>query len=106
MRRGYARERLVDQFPVFGEDGFGKVGGLGPDAFRITAYRDAELAGAAVDTMEIAGSPGEYRLAFTPDAPGIWEVEIAYVAGRQIYTEQYEVVEPVVVGSSRPPGQG
>ncbi|MCA9608947.1 MAG: hypothetical protein KC619_25270 [Myxococcales bacterium] len=106
MRRCYARERLVDQFPVFGEDGFSKVGGLGPDAFRITLYRDAELASAAVDTTEIPGSPGEYRLGFTPDAAGIWEVEIAYVAGRQVYAEQYEVIEPVVVGSSRPPGQG
>lgn len=106
MRRAYARAELVDQFPVFGDDGFTKVGGLTADAFRITVYRDAELAPSVVDVVEIAGSSGEYRLAFRPDAPGIWEVEIAYLAGRQVYAEQYDVVEPVVVGSSRPPGQG
>lgn len=106
MRRAYARAELVDQFPVFGEDGFTKVGGLGPGAFRTTVYRDAALAAAWVSITEIAGSSGEYRLAFTPDAPGVWEVEIAYLAGRQVYAEQYDVVEPVVVGSSRPPGQG
>ena len=106
MRRAYARAALVDQFPVFGEDGFTKVGGLGPDSFRITVYRDAELAAAPLDVVEIDGSPGEYRLAFTPEAAGIWEVELAYLAGRQVYAEQYNVVEPVVVGSSRPPGQG
>jgi len=106
MRRAYARAELVDQFPVFGDDGFTKVGGLTAEAFRITVYRDAELAPSVVDVVEIAGSPGEYRLAFTPDFPGIWEVEIAYVARRQVYAEQYDVVEPVVVGSSRPPGQG
>ena len=106
MRRGHARLPLVDQFAVFGADGFGKVAGLTRDAFRVTTYRDAALAPVDVSIEEIAGSPGEYRLTFVPDAAGVWEAEIAYEAGRQVYAEQYEVTEPVIVGGSRPPGWG
>lgn len=106
MRRVYARMPLVDQFAVFGTDGFAKVPGLDRAAFRVTVFREAQVAWADVDIEEIEGSPGEYRLAFTPDAAGLWEVEIAYEPGRQVYSEQYEVKEPVVVGGSRPPGWG
>ncbi len=106
MRRAYARAELVDQLPIFGEDGFTKVAGLGRDALRVTVYRDAVVAPSRVEVAEIEGSPGEYRLAFTPDGPGVWEIEIAYAAGRQVYAARYEIVEPVVVGGSRPPGQG
>lgn len=106
MRRAYARMPLVDQLPVFGPDGFEKVAGLDRSAFTVTTYRDAELALVDVSIEEIAGSPGEYRLSFVPDAPGLWEVEVAYEAGRQVYSEQYQVTEPVVVGGSRPPGWG
>lgn len=106
MRRAYARMPLVDQMPVFGPDGFSKVGGLGRGAFTVTTYRDAELVPTEVSVEEIDGSPGEYRLSLVPDAAGIWEVEVTYEAGRQVYAEQYQVTEPVVVGGSRPPGWG
>ncbi len=106
MRRSYARAELVDQFPVFDADGFEKVSGLGAGAFRATVYRDTEVVDAEVEITEIDDSPGEYRFALSPHAPGVWEIEIAYEAGRQVYSGQYQIVEPMVVGSSRPPGWG
>lgn len=106
MRRVYARAPLVDQFAVFGPGGFDKVAGLQRSAFAVTTYRDARLDDAEVGVEEIAGSPGEYRLTFVPHTPGVWEVEIAYAPGRQVYSEHYDVTEPVVIGGSRPPGWG
>ena len=103
MRRVSARTEVVDHFPVYGPDGFAKVPGLGTGDLAITVYRDGEVVEALVEIAEIAGCPGEYRLAFTPDRAGLWEVEIAYEPGKQVYAEQYEVTEAVVVGSSRPP---
>lgn len=95
---------VIDQFSVFAADGFEKVGGLGPASFAVVVYRDGVLAPRAVAVAEIPGSPGEYRLEFTPDAEGLWQVDVAYPAGRQIYSEQYEARAPLVVGGSRPPG--
>lgn len=97
---------VVDQFSVFADDGFSKVPGLGAAAFDVTAYRNGALVAARVDIAEIAGSPGEYRLTFTPDAEGFWQIDVAYAAGRQIYSEQYDVKLPLVVGGIRPPGGG
>ena len=106
MRRVVARTEVVDHFPAYGEDGFTKVPALAPEAFAVTVYRGGEVEDVAVAISEIAESPGEYRLVFTPDRAGAWEVEIAYAAGSQVYAGQYDVTEPVVVGSSRPPGWG
>ena len=104
MRRLSARQQVIDHFPVYGTNGFTKVQGLGAGDLAITVYRDGQVAAAQVAMAEIAGSPGEYRLSFTPDVAGLWEVEVAYAAGRQVYSEQYDVTEAVVTGSSRPPG--
>lgn len=104
MRRITARTQVVDHFPVYGEDGFSKVAGLGADAFDVVVFRDGEVEVLAVTIAEIAGSPGEYRMVFTPEVAGFHEVEVVYPAGKQVYAEQYEVTEPVVVGSHRPPG--
>lgn len=106
MRRLSARTEVVDHFPVYGEDGFAKVPGLGPDDLAVTVFRDGEVAELAVVVTEIAGSPGEYRLSFTPDRAGFYELEVAYEAGKQVYAEQYEVTEAAVQGGSRPPGWG
>ena len=106
MRRVPARTEIVDHFPVYGEDGFTKVPDLGPDGFALVVYRDGEVAQVSVDISQIPGSPGEYRLAFTPQAAGSYEVEVAYEAGKQVYAEQYDVTEAVVTGGSRPPGWG
>ena len=104
MRRVNARQQIIDHFPVYGTDGFTKVQSLTAGDLTVTVYRDGQVATAQVAVAEIAGSPGEYRLSFTPDVAGLWEVEVAYAAGRQVYSEQYDVAEPVVTGSSRPPG--
>ncbi len=104
MRSVMARTQVVDHFPVYGEDGFTKVVGLGPDAFDVVVYRDGEVEPFPVTIAEIAGSPGEYRMAFVPAVAGFHEVEVVYPACKQVYAEQYEVTEPVVVGSHRPPG--
>lgn len=106
MRRVAARTEIVDHFPVYGEDGFTKVPDLGPDAFALVVFHDGEVAEVNVDVSQIAASPGEYRLAFTPVQPGFYEIEVAYAAGKQVYAEQYEVTEAVVLGGSRPPGWG
>lgn len=106
MRRVPARTEIVDHFPVYGEDGFTKVPDLGPEAFALVVFHDGEVAQVNVDVSQIPGSPGEYRLAFTPMAAGFYEIEVAYEAGKQVYAEQYEVTEAVVTGGSRPPGWG
>ena len=104
MRTVAARTEVVDHFPVYGQDGFAKVSGLGPRDFEVTVFRDGEVVAAAVRIDEIADAPGEYRLRFVPDRAGLWEVEVAYAAGRQVYAGQYEVTHAAVVGGSRPPG--
>lgn len=106
MRRVMARAEVIDHFPVYGEDGFEKVAGLGAGDFAVTIFRDGEVKPLEVTVTEIAGSPGEYRLAFTPDRAGFYEVEVAYAAGKQVYAEQYEVTAAVVTGGTRPPGWG
>ena len=106
MRTVSARTEVVDHFPVYGDDGFTKVPDLGPDAFALVVFHDGEVAEVQVDIAQIPGSPGEYRLAFTPQQAGFYEVEVAYAAGKQVYAEQYQVTEAVVVGGSRPPGWG
>ena len=106
MRRVMARTEVVDHFPVYGEDGFAKVGGVASGELAITVFRDGQVTSLPVTIAEIAASPGEYRLSFTPDHAGYYEVEIAYAAGKQVYAEQYEVTEAVVEGGSRPPGWG
>jgi len=104
MRKVNARQQIIDHFPVYGTDGFSKVPSLTAADLKVTVYRDGQVASPAVQIAEISGSPGEYRLSFTPDVAGLWEVEVAYAAGRQVYSEQYDVAEPVVTGSNRPPG--
>lgn len=101
-----ARAEVIDHFPVYGDDGFTKVPDLAPDAFALVVFHEGEVAQVSVDISQISGSPGEYRLAFTPVAAGFYEVEVAYAAGQQVYSGQYEVTEAVVVGGSRPPGWG
>jgi len=104
MRRVTAQKEIIDHFPVYGTDGFAKVKGLTASDLKVTVYRDGQVASPAVQIVEISGSPGEYRMSFMPDVPGLWEVEVAYAAGRQVYSEQYDVTETVVTGSNRPPG--
>jgi hypothetical protein len=104
VRQVSARQHVLDHFPVYGPDGFTKVTGLTANDLRVTVYRDGAVVSATVSIAEIAGSPGEYRLIFTPDVAGLWEVEVAYVAGRQVYSQEVDVTEAVVTGSSRPPG--
>lgn len=104
MRRVPALVPVLDHFPIYANDGFSKVPDLGPEAFVVVVYRDGEVADVTVQVSPIAQSPGEYRLAFTPMLPGFYEVEVAYAAGQQVYTESYEVVAPIVEGSNRPPG--
>ena len=106
MRRVGARTEIIDHFPVYGDDGFTKVPDLAPDAFALVVFHDGEVAQVNVDISQIPGSPGEYRLAFTPVQAGFYEIEVAYEAGKQVYAEQYEVTEAVVMGGSRPPGWG
>ena len=101
-----ARTPIVGHFPVYGEDGFTKVPDLAPGAFALVVFHDGEVAEVQVDVSQIPQSPGEYRLAFTPQAAGFYEVEVAYTAGKQVYAEQYEVTEAIVSGGSRPPGWG
>ena len=106
MRRVSARTAVVDHFPVYGEDGFTKVPDLEPDDFAVVVFRDGEVAAVSVELAQIGASPGEYRLSFTPDQAGFYEIEVAFIAGQQTYAEQYEVTEAIVAGASRPPGWG
>ncbi len=104
MRTVPARKLVVDHFPVYDTDGFTKVPGLSPADLPVAVFRDSDVADVLVTVSEIAGSPGEYRLAFTPEQAGFYELEVSYAAGKQSYVEQYQVTEALAVGGSRPPG--
>lgn len=72
-------EVFREQFPALDLDGFTKLGGLVfPGDFTVTVWVGGALYGGAnaVTITEIAGSAGEYEVAFTPDTAGYWKIEV------------------------------
>lgn len=105
-REVQARTQVTDQFAVW-QDEVTKVADLEQADFAVVVTRDgAVVDDTAVTITEIPDADGEYRAAFTPPSTGYMQVEITYSAGGQVFIGEYDVVAPVVVGGTRPPGYG
>lgn len=88
--------QVVDQFPVWAWDGFTKVSGV--TDFLVMVYHNGVFQmGHAVSISEI-GTMGEYRVTFTPNATGFWLVEIRNGFNLETWSEEYDVVKPVLLG--------
>lgn len=82
---------VIDQFPIYGANGYTKVSGLvaGVD-FTVVVYRNGAIFVIAVTVTEI-GSTGEYKLSFTPSQVALWQVEVRYAAQQQTWKAEYDV---------------
>jgi hypothetical protein len=87
---------VVDQFPVFSSDGFTKKSGLtlpGGD-FVVTAWKDGQQTAVSLTITEISGTPGEYRVEWTPPFGifGTYEIQILVNYNKEIWHGRYAVV--------------
>ena len=88
---------FIDQFPAWEADGVSKRSGLtvaGGDLSVIVWYNGA--VSAVVPTITEIGSSGEYKLSFTPDAPGFWAAEVAIVFNLERWYTDADVVPEVL----------
>jgi hypothetical protein len=87
---------VIDQFPVFESDGYSKKSGLtlaGGD-FVVTAWRNGYQVGVSLTITEISGTPGEYRVEWTPPFGilGRYEIQVFINHNKQIWYGEYRVV--------------
>jgi hypothetical protein len=79
---------VVDQFPVWKEDGYTKKSG--ETSFAVSLWRNGVISAVPVAISEI-GSTGEYKAVFTPDSLGFWLLEIIPTFNHQPWKGEYEV---------------
>lgn len=87
---------IVDQFPVFDVDGYSKVTGLtlaGGD-FTVTSWRDSIPIAVPLSITEIVGTPGEYKVEWTPPfgVYGRYEIQILINSNKEIWYGVYQLV--------------
>jgi hypothetical protein len=87
MRQGTVSDPVIDQFPVWEDDGVEKRSGLTSVDFDFSVWVDGIPRSIPVGIVEIA-STGEYKVTFTPDTLGYWKVEIF-----SSYSEDYYITE-------------
>jgi hypothetical protein len=80
-------EKFTGQFPVYESDGYTKK--TGETTFTATVWKNAIEQVAAVTITEI-GTSGEYKVQFTPNDAGIWEISVLIDYNKQIWFEQFE----------------
>jgi len=93
MRQGTVGDPIIDQFPVWEDDGYTKHVGLGGTHFFSAVWVDGIPRSIPVGVVEISAS-GEYKVTFTPDTLGFWKVEVF-----NDYSNEYWVAE-VDVGTA------
>lgn len=81
-------EEVVDQFPVWKEDGYTKKSG--EISFTVSLWRNGVPSSVPVVISEV-GSSGEYKATFTPDALGFWLLEIIPAFNHQPWKGEYDV---------------
>lgn len=86
-----------------------KAEGLGAEAFssRVIRKREgspAEVIALAVKIEEVPGSAGDYSAELTLPSEGLFELEVNYAAGGQVYSATFYAVAPALVIGGRPPG--
>jgi len=83
---------VIDQFPVFEDDGYTKKTGLGPANFSATVFLNAAILPVGVTVDEI-GSSGEYSVGFTAGFNGLYEVQVYNDFNDEIWHAQYVSVD-------------
>ena len=84
---------LIDQFPVFGLDGYTKVSG--ETVFTTSIWKDAIVSGLSSTIVEI-DSTGDYKFECTPDAEGFWRVEVLINYNKEVWKSEFVVVSGTV----------
>lgn len=83
---------VIDQFPVFEDDGYTKKSGLLPGDFTPSVFLDAVVDPTAVTIAEI-GSTGEYKATFPVASTGLYEVQVFVPFSKEIWYGQYVCVD-------------
>lgn len=78
---------VVDQFPAWEADGYTKRSGL--TSFDVRLWRDGAPSILPVTIAEI-GASGEYAVRWTPDAAGVWLLEIGIPFNEDVWQGEYE----------------
>lgn len=91
MREIQLGDMITDQFPVFQADRVTKQ--TGETVFTTTLWKDGvvQTPTPSVSIVEI-GSSGEYKVTFTPDTEGFWELEIDPDYNDDLWSGQYDVI--------------
>ena len=84
MRQSTPGEPIIDQFPVFEDDGYTKHSGLLWSDFDITVWRDGDFYPMAVTVTEI-DSCGEYLVGCMPPVNGFWKIEVKVPYNEDIF---------------------
>ena len=90
MRQAIPGEQIIDQFPVFEDDGYTKHSGLSNGTFVKSVWKDGYPAAVTVVVSEI-GSSGDYKTRFTPNTTGFWHVEVLNSYNYEIWALGAEV---------------
>ena len=90
MRAVQLGDTVVDHFPVFGPDGTTKVSGA--SGLTATFWQDGAVVAISYAIAEIAA--GEYRITFTPTAPGVIGVEVVIPSNGDRWGADYDVTKP------------
>jgi hypothetical protein len=78
---------VVDQFPVWEDDGYTKKSG--ETVFTVTIWKDGVVQSIPSSITEI-GTSGEYEITFTPDDSGFWLAEVKIPYNEQVWFGQYD----------------
>jgi len=83
-------EVFTDQFSVYDTDGYTKKSGLTyPAHFEIKLWKDCVVDSTTVVISEI-GTSGEYKISFTPDEVGFYELEVHCLWNHEIWAVAIE----------------
>lgn len=83
---------VVDQFPVFEDNGYTTKTGLGPANFNATAFLNAAVLPLGITVDEI-GSTGQYSVTFTVAFNGLYEIQVHNDFNNEIWHGQYVCVD-------------
>jgi hypothetical protein len=83
---------VVDQFPAFENDGHTKRSGLGAGDFSSAVFVNGAVEALPVTVSEIAAT-GEYKIQFTPDILGVYELQVHILFSHDIWHAQYAAVD-------------
>jgi hypothetical protein len=101
MREVLINVPVVDQFAAFENDGWNKRTGLvQPADFVEVVWNDAVVSAQAVTITEI-GTSGEYAVSFTPNAAGLWVVQILVDFNKVVKREKYVAVTTLTNDAAR-----